>query len=374
MSPKSFSILLLATAVSVGLAGWAVAERDVPAASRTLDEPLFPGLAERLADVSIVQVTTDGSTFTLRRDGDAWHLAERGGYPADRAKLREVARAVAALRLVEAKTSSGDRLSRLDLDDPAVKGSKAKLVTLEAGDGKPIASVVLGKPKYSLYGGGRGGTYVRRNGEDQAWLAAGEVSVPGDALGWLDEEVVSLPEAEIRRVTLGEGGADPTVITRPDPASETLVLDRLPEGRTADQEVLSRVAAVLDKLSMSDVRKADARPMPADAPKARFETQDGLVLTVTSTIETNGDKQESWVALDVGADPSAVAGSATAAAPQTDAVAVEAKPADAQHALADRVAELKGKLAGWQFQLPAYIAERLTYDREKLLAKPPGMS
>ncbi len=42
--------------------------------------------------------------------------------------------------------------------------------------------------------------------------------------------------------------------------------------------------------------------------------------------------------------------------------------------LAERVAELKAKVEGWQFQVPSYIAERLTYGRDKMLAKPEGTS
>ena len=399
MSPRNFSILLLATVASVGLAGWAVVERQVPAASRTVDEPLFAGFDQRLADVAAVQVKAAGETVTLRKDGDTWRVVERGGYPADPAKLREVARAVAGLQLVEAKTASGDRLPRLELGDPSAEGAKSKLVTFEGADGKPIASVVIGKSKYNLFGGSRGGVYVRRQGEDQAWLAAGEVTLPSDIMGWIDKDVASLPEKDIVRVTLGEGGADPIVISRPEPGADKLVLDRPPETGKVDDEVLSRVASTLDNLSMIGVRKADDEPMPADAPVARFETADGIVVTVTSTVEGQGEKEEHWLAMQVAEgqpvaapEPPAPA-PAAAAAPAADAAepeqaaatpaADEAKPEEATAVaetvppakpLAERVAELKAKVEGWQFQVPSYIAERLTYGRDKMLAKPEGTS
>ncbi|HMR31411.1 MAG TPA: DUF4340 domain-containing protein [Geminicoccaceae bacterium] len=388
MSPRNFSILLLATVASVGLAGWAVVERQVPAASRTVDEPLFAGFDQRLGDVAAVQVRSAGETVTMRKDGDVWRIVERGGYPADPAKLREVARAVAGLQLVEAKTASGDRLPRLELGDPSAEGAKSKLVTFEGADGKPIASVVIGKSKYNLFGGSRGGVYVRRQGEDQAWLAAGEVTLPSDIMGWIDKDVASLPEKDIVRVTLGEGGADPIVISRPQPGTDELVLDRPPETGKVDDEVLARVASTLDNLSMIGVRKADDKPMPADAPRARFETADGIVVTVTSTVEGQGEKEEHWLAMRVSeGQPVVPPAPAPAAAPAADpaapapAEAEEAQPAAAASApaapakpLAERVAELGARLEGWQFQVPGYIAERLTYDRQKMLAKPEGTS
>lgn len=395
MSPRNFSILLLATVASVGLAGWAVVEHQVPAASRTIDEPLFAGLEQRLGDVAAVQVRAGGETVTVRKDGDTWRVVERGGYPADPAKVREVARALAGLQLVEAKTASEDRLPRLELGDPAAEGAKSKLVTLEGADGKPIASAVVGKSKYNLFGGSRGGVYVRRQGEDQAWLAAGEVKLPSDTMGWIDRDVVSLPEKDIARVTLRENGADPIVISRPDAAGK-LALDRPPETGKVDDEVLTRVASTLDNLSMIGVRKADDKPMSADAPKARFETADGIVVTVTSTVEGQGEKEEHWLSMQVSEsqpvaapEPTAPAPAAAAAEPEQAAAtpaAGEAKPEEATAAaetappaepakpLAERVAELKARLEGWQFQVPSYIAERLTYDREKMLAKPEGTS
>lgn len=366
MSPRSFAILLAATALSVGLAGWSLAERQVPAASQAVDRPLFPDLALRLPEVVAIQVVGEDGTTTIRKDGEVWHVVERGGYPADPAKVREVARALAGLQLVETKTADADRLARLELEDPGGK-AKSRQVTLEGADGKPIASAILGKAKYGLYGGGRGGVYVRRAGEPQSWLAAGEVELPKGQMAWIDNDVLSLPEKDIVRVVLGEGAADPITITRPDPDAGTLAVDGLAEGQKADQEVLARIASVLDNLSMTEVRKA-AAPMPADAPRARFETRDGIVVTVASKVEGEADKEVHWLAFQVGEGQPAAA-----AVPEAKPEG-EAKPAEAAKPLAERVAELKRRLEGWEFQIPSYVAERLTYGRDKLLAKPEGAS
>jgi hypothetical protein len=382
MSPKSFSVLLAGTVVAVGLAVWAVAEREVPAASRTVDEPLFAGLADRLGEVTAIEAEAEGKSVTVRKDGEVWRVVERGGYPADPAKVREVARALTGLRIVEAKTASADRLPRLELGDPEADKAKSRRVSLEGADGKPIASAILGKAKYGLYGGGRGGIYVRRDGETQSWLAAGEVNLPDDAMGWIDNQVVDLPERQIARVTLGAGSADPIVITRPDADKETLALDTVPEGRQADQEAMSRVTGLLEGLSMSDVRPGADKPVPETAPRARFETRDGLVVGVALLTEGEGDAAKHWVTLEVekgqpAAEPAETPGPAAEAAtpaPAAEAAPAKVEPADQAKPLAERVEELRRRLGGWQFELPSYLAERLTYDRDKLLAKPEGTS
>jgi hypothetical protein len=361
MSPKSFASLAVATAVAVVLAGQAIVGRDVPAASRTLDEPMFPGLIDRLDEVAAIEVEAGGTTTTMRRDGEVWRLDDRGGYPVDPAKVRDVARGVAGLRLVEAKTASRGRLPRLELEEPSDAQAKSRRIKLAAPDGTAIAEVVLGKETFSLFGAGRGGIYVRRASEDQAWLAAGAVDLPGDAIAWLDREVIDVAEGDVARVTLAAGSSAPVVIVKDGRDAESFTLDALAEGERADADKLARVAGTLSALTFSDVRPAAAKPVPADAPTARFETWDGLVITAAVLREGEGDTAEHWVKLD-----------ASDAAPIAPAPAAEG--AEAPRPLAERVAEIDRKVAGWSFQLPRYVADRLLYTRADLLAKPEGTS
>ena len=69
MSPKSFAVLAMATAASIGLAAYAVAERDRPVQITTVGEPLFPGLLDRLNDVREVRIVTpEGKLSVVARD------------------------------------------------------------------------------------------------------------------------------------------------------------------------------------------------------------------------------------------------------------------------------------------------------------------
>src|SRR5919206_1534319 len=155
MSPKGFAVLAATTAISLGLAGWAVASRDVPVRAVGQPEPMFAGLLDHLNDVQTVKVTGGTEKLTLRRAADGkWQVEERGGYPADGKRVREVALGLANLRLVEAKTAKPDLLPRLDLADPAKPDAKAREIELQGKDGKPLAAAIVGKTKFGLYGGG----------------------------------------------------------------------------------------------------------------------------------------------------------------------------------------------------------------------------
>lgn len=389
MSPKAFAALALATVAAVALAGWSIATRDVPLAATTVEEPLFPDLAAGLDQAAVIEAQAGDDVVTIRRDGEIWRVEQQHGFPADPERVRAVARGLAALEIVEAKTAAPDRLARLELEEPGGEEAKGRRLTLKDASGAVLASAILGKARFDVYGGGRGGLYVRRADESQAWLAAGEVDLPADAMGWVDTIVVDLTEDDMRTVTLNPGSADPIVISRASDEAINLSLDRVPEGRTADAEALARIGATLSSLAMQDVRPASAKPVPADAPAARFETRDGRVVTLRLLVEGEGEAAEHWAALSVEAPP-AKAASEPAAAPAVEAGA-EAAATDAASATASAdasapaegsagadpaaaAAKLAARVDGWTFKLPRWITERLLSSRDALLVpvEPPA--
>ncbi len=364
MSPKGFAVLAAATALSLGLAAWAVTERDVPLAASRQPEPMFTGLLDRLNDVQTIRVTGAGQTVTLNRTADGrWQVAERGGYPADYKRARELALGLANLQLVEAKTAKADRLNRLELADPTKPDAKARQVEFLDKDGKPLAVAVVGKTKYGLYGGGRSGVYVRRGGEEQAWLAAGEISVPSSPTDVMSREIIDIAKEDVGRVMLGVDGPSPITAAKPDRNAPSYTLQTpVPEGRKADEEKLDRLASTLSGLTMQDVRPLAEITFPPDAAMARFETWDGIDIDVRTVRTGAGDQAEHWVSFAVAAsEPLAPAPAEAAGQPA-------AKP------LPERVAELKAKLDGWAFKLSEYVAARVAWRMDDLLAAQDGTS
>jgi len=396
MSPKGFAVLTATTAISLGLAGWAVASRDVPVRAAGQPEPMFAGLLDKLNDVQTVKVTGGAEKVTLKRaDGGKWQLEERGGYPADGKRVREVALGLANLKLVEAKTASADRLPRLDLADPDKPDAKAREIELLDKDGKQLAAAVVGKTKFGLYGGARSGVYVRRAGEEQAWLAAGQLDLPTGPMDVIPHEVIDISGEDVARVTIGADGPSPIVVSKADPKATTYdVKAPIPEGRKIDNDKAERVVSDLSALTMQDVKPAAELTVPADAPKARFETWDGVDVEARVVKTGEGDKAESWVVFAVAQGepltppaPAATAQPAPPAAPDAakpaeqpapakdeakaeDAAAKDAAQPEKKKLPAERVADLKAKVDGWAFKLPDYAAQRMTWKVDDLLATP----
>lgn len=360
MSPRRFSLLLAATLVAVGLAAWAIATRQVPAAGRTVDEPLFAGLLERLDDVATIRFRRGETEATVRRDGDVWRVEQLNGYPADTAKVRDLALGLANLRVVETKTARADRLDRLDLDDPATAPADgAREVILEDAAGTVLASVVLGRERPRLFGTAGSGIYVRRGGEDQAWLAAGELDVPDEPLKFARLPILDLTESGMARVTLDADGPDPVVVAKASPDEDVFTLDRTDPGMQGDVERMGRLAAALDTLMMVDVVEASERPLPADVRKVRFETWDGLIVTLASERPQGGPLPETWVQITVEAGPQL----GTPPEGTTDG-----RPA------AERAAELQRAVAPWTYRLSGAAGSLFAWTRDavQMPVPPPG--
>ncbi|HEX6014856.1 MAG TPA: DUF4340 domain-containing protein [Geminicoccaceae bacterium] len=358
MSPRSFAILAAAAAVSVVLAVAAVLSRDLPATTAAAgEEPLFPGLLDRVNEVRTVRITAPGKTLTAQAGEKGWMLAEKGGYPVEPRELREMVLGVANLKLVEAKTADQARLKRLELEDPSAEAAKSRQVELLGEGGDPIAAVVVGKGKPGLYGGGRGGVYVRRAGEPQSWLAAGELDVPGDALDLVDQTVIDIPAEQVARITLQPaGGAAPIRLHRPDAAAETFAVDAaLPEGRALDPGSVDQVAGALSGLTLQDVKPAAELAVPADAPRSRFETFDGVAVEATVATLGEGDAAERWVLLEASTVEPAAADPAASAAKLNDPAGSAAQGKTPE----GRAAELNSRTRGWAFKIAPYLADRL---------------
>ena len=349
MSPRNFAILALATAVSIALAVHAVAQRDAPVRTEAPGEALFPGLLDRLNEVREIRIATPAGKLTVKAEDQAWILAEKAGYPVDPAKVRALVLGLANLQLVEAKTANPQRLERLDLQEPTAEGSASRMVELVGGDGASLAAAVVGKASPSLYGGGRGGVYVRKAADNQAWLAAGELDVPSDAMTMIDTELVDMPLDQVARVILRTSDGAAVTLSRPDAGAEFTTDATLPVGRNLDPVKVESLAGALSGLTMTDVRPVSEIKLGPDARRVRFEAFTGGAVEVTLTAQGEGDTAEHWLTIE--------ATGKLGGPPENDQTS-------------DQPAPLASKLDGWAFKVPAYLAERLGSKLERLLSEP----
>lgn len=426
MNRKTF-IVLAALAAAALLAAVAISLSRRPASEDgAAREYLLPALRGHVNDVTRVSITGAGNrpVAVIERSGDGWKLADRGGYPVDTGKLRRFLLQLADARILERKTALAERHADLGLEDVAGAGAKGLRVEVE-GLAEPVRLVVGNASPRG------GGTYVRREGEDQTWLVSGDLKpgggmsrfdMGGGAVGyaggdgsgataWLDRELFDLDAGKVAEVRLQRGGEEVRLFKRAA-GDEHFTLDGVPKGREpADVWTLDGPGGLLAALSFDDVVPAAEAPPPAGAAplRARYVTFDGMAVEVEAwkveppTPGTAGDKSEGKdEGEDRDGDDAAGSGqqgevrhyarfrvlkdaSRLAAAPARDEAKDDAKGkadgdgttsagADAagpRPAAKDdvdaRIARLAARVDGWTYVLPSYKYGVLDKGREDFL-------
>ncbi len=116
MIPKHKALLGVIAAALLGAGVFVSMHR--PGQSEDVGGALFPDLQAALGDVTEIRMSRgDGSRTTLVKNGNSWLVSERN-YPADPVRVREMALGMAALRVVEHKTSVPGNYPKLGVEAP----------------------------------------------------------------------------------------------------------------------------------------------------------------------------------------------------------------------------------------------------------------
>lgn len=345
MSPNIFLGWLAVTAVTL-MATIAVTLSQPDLATVELaNEPAFPTLRANPDAAKTIVVRTAEGPVTLERSGDGtWLTKEKDGYPAAAGKIRQLLVEMADMRLVERKTKRAEGFARLEVEDLEAEESKSRQVRVEAADGTVLAESLLGR-SVSRYTGGRDkGTYIRRPGDEHAWLAGGGPEVQVGSVDWLKPDIVHLANETIDRIVIQPEDGEGYAVSR-DAEGKDLLIEILPEDRKVKNGVLSRLASGLAFVELNDIAPKATYNKPETYPVARLTTEDGL--EVTAQLYKQGE--DTWAAFEaryIGEDEAG-----------DEAGAAARKAAE----------EINARVGNWVYQIDDFIVERLTLPLEDLL-------
>jgi hypothetical protein len=351
MSPYTFAgwfvvataTLVAAIVVNLGQPG--------PASVRLENETAFPALRERPDAVDRVEIDSEGTTVTLqRRDDGTWVAPQKDGYPVDPRHVRQLIVGLSDMRLAEPKTTREDRYDRLQVEDPEAEGAKSKLVRLVAGEDEVLAEAIVGKSRGRFTGGVEGGTYIRRPGEERAWLASGRVEVKPNLHEWLKTDIMNIAGESVRRAEVRRPDAETIVLERPDPEGEYR-LEGMPEGHVVEPSQASRVLSGLSFLAFDDVEPRSRFQLPAERIEAVYTTYDGVEVTA----ELAEIDDDTWALFSA------------------RHVAPEGQSEEDAAAARRRAEEIAVLVEGWLYKLPEHVAKRVEVPFESLY-KPDGTS
>ena len=273
---NKFIRLAVVAAIALGLAFWAGTSRQ-PEETLGTGQAVVPGLRDGLNDVKVVRLVGAESKpiATLEQRDGSWVIAEKDGYPADVAKVREYLIKLSDAKFIEAKTALPELYGKLGVED--VSAADAKGVQLEFEGLKEPTKLIVG----NYNGQGGDSTFVRRAGDAQSWLARGNLTADKIAANWLRRDLADIQSSRIAEVTIATGGKTLRAYKN-DAAEPNYAVADVPRGRELSSEyVANGLASVLSGLRFDDVAKAGSVAPAADAKvyDINYVAFDGLKVT-----------------------------------------------------------------------------------------------
>ncbi len=350
ISERQTTILGFVTLFAVLGAIWLLFGESPSTSVTHRDEPLFPGLADRLNAVATITIASDPNTTTLARRDGAWTITEKGGYPADAKKVGTLLGGLIDARILRETTANPALYKRIGLGDKAVH------LKLSDGDGAAILALDVGDRSYRDR---RFETYVRRAEDKVTYLVSGLPEVRAEASTWLPPTLLDIAQSRVARIRLAHADGETLEIVRPAPDADFTLVGLKESERLKGFRPLDPVAMVFTTMGLRDVRPAAEVANHDPLVHVHMETFDGLGIDL-DLVETGDETGDAWATLKAAYTP-----------PADDAEGPGVMP-DAPKDGAAEAAEINARTKGWAFRLPSSSVISLRRHRGDLAEAKPG--
>jgi hypothetical protein len=272
------AVILAVLGVLAVAAGWQFGTRTEPSEQTSVAPGtlVFPELAPKLQQAARVEITHAGQTLVITKGAEKWGLADRGGFPVQQDKLRELLTGLTELRLTEPRTADPTQFSKLGVEDPKPATANSNLLRVLDNEGKLIVELIVGHRRVRTQGNVPEDIYVRRPGENQSWLAEGRLPVDADPQLWFDRDIANIDHGKIATVTVHRGDA----VLEFGRDGDKLVLKSPAEHPKLDDYRVEDVGRSLETLTLTDVKPA-AREPGEKIGTCDITTTDGVKISVT---------------------------------------------------------------------------------------------
>jgi len=370
MNAKTLVIVGLAAAALLGAAFVVASQKETAyTPTREAGRKLFPTLAKDVNAVVELDIRSkDGQTVLKKEDGH-WGVADKGGYPVDFDKVKQVVVGVAEFEIIDELSKNPANYKMMGVQAPTDEGAESKQLTLKDKSGAVLADVIIGNAKASQGFGGKSSLYVRPASGEQPYHVSGQINVLSEASNWMQREICKIESNRVSQVVTIHPDGERLAIRKDSPEGSSFNVQDLPEGRELMWAgAANGIGGALQYLSLEDVKPIGE--VTLDAPTvAEFTTFDGVRLTVKSA-ESDG---KTWVTLDAAFDeslrqepvgpPPPTEGEEASAPPPTPTL----KPVED---VKKEVADLNAQFHRWAYAVPGYTAANFRKRMSDLLKKP----
>ncbi|MHC4558996.1 MAG: DUF4340 domain-containing protein [Planctomycetota bacterium] len=242
MSNRKLTILGI---VAVFMVLWAAVQSRVsnrPKAESDRPVYLIQGLDP--AGIDSIVLGTGEEEVTLKSQGKEFVLVSKDNYPAKTSEINDL-----ISKCLEIKTSGFVTDNPANHEDLEVTEEKARsVVKFFKPDSSPLTGVVVGKSEELGQG-----TYVRLASNDKVYVAPSVPWFGGQAMNYVEKELVSVKREDVESVTFSSPSGDYTLKTKED--SQDIVLENIPAGKKLKDSDSRSVFTALSNLTFDDVMK-----------------------------------------------------------------------------------------------------------------------
>jgi hypothetical protein len=243
----------------------------------TLGRPLFKEL--KAADVARISIAEPEAKLTLERKGEQWTIAERAGFPADYARVREFVVKALELKVGQSEPIGEKDRARLKLD---AGGTQVEFGTAE---GKPLAKLTVGRKYFKrepenpdkAIGDGR---FVMLPGEEKMVYLVSDplVQATPKSAEWIDRTSFQVEKVKALEVRYPDG--ESWKIERRADDSKWMLTPMKP-GEKLEFTRANSASYSLSLLDLADVAPKDAKDTGLEKPiLVSATTLDGLSYSI----------------------------------------------------------------------------------------------
>ena len=251
-----------------------------PAGAAALGQPVLKDL--KAADIAVVAFRDGGAALTLERKEGEWRIAERGGFPADAAKVRDLVLKVLELKVGQSEPIGEADRARLKLD------ASGGMLEFRGMDGKPLARLAIGAKFFKREPDNReratgDGRYVQLPEEPKTVIVVSDPLTLASAKSadWILRTGFAAEKVKAMDVALA-GGEKWRIERARDDAGWKLTPIRA--GEKVDTIRANSASYSLNSVDLADIAAPDLKPAEAglDKPSAHITalTFDGLTYAV----------------------------------------------------------------------------------------------
>ena len=259
-------------------------------------EVFLKGFTQNINNISVISIESFDNTIDLVKKNN--NYISKSGYPLKKGMWENLITSLSLLRTEEKKTKDPERHDELNLKSPELNNSEdesdgyATKITLKKNDGTVYSSILFGKTDPSV-GGLSGGQFARMNGDNQSYLLKGAIRMPGSKSDWFESLLFTIKNENFQKAGLKKN--DKVFEITNIKNSLKITYPQIPDFN-ADEEKLNDVRGVIESFYFYDVKKS-LDSYPDNLPTLSYETNDGLILSISSV--NPEAKDESWVIITV---------------------------------------------------------------------------